>query len=428
MPIAAAGVGTATLDLKIAGPGVSATQQFPLGVAAGAPDIYRRVIHPLPAGASETISDDLIADFVPGTGSVSVAASPFGALDAPAILQALERYPYGCSEQVVSIAMPLLYANRLAALEHLAIDPNLDGRVKNAIERVMTRQNSSGAFGLWAADSDSDDLWLDAFVADFLTRARERAFAVPQQGFDSALDHLRNEAVNAADPGEGAGEPLAYALYVLARNGRPVIGDLRYLADTKLAIFRTPMAEGAARRRARHARRPRARRQGLFVGARRARRRAGQWLFATRLRLGAARRRGGSRARRRGQPHDERNRGRSDRARGRGGRSRPRGPRLHQHAGRQLALDRRRGARRTSDAEPVQRRRAAGQRRDLSQMERLCARAEADRHRQHRQGDRADRDHDFGRAARPRAGCGRRAMRWSARSTSSTERKSISRA
>jgi uncharacterized protein YfaS (alpha-2-macroglobulin family) len=243
MPIAAAGVGTATLDLKIAGPGISTTQRFPLGVAAGAPDIYRRVIHPLPAGASETISDDLIADFVPGTGSVSVAASPFGALDAPAILQALERYPYGCSEQVVSIAMPLLYANRLAALEHLATDPNLDGRVKNAIERVMTRQNSSGAFGLWAADSDSDDLWLDAFVTDFLTRARERAFAVPQQGFDSALDHLRNEVLNAADPGEGAGEPLAYALYVLARNGRPVIGDLRYLADTKLAIFRTPMAE-----------------------------------------------------------------------------------------------------------------------------------------------------------------------------------------
>ena len=243
MPIAAAGVGTATLDLKISGPGVSATQRFPLGVAAGAPDIYRRAIHPLPSGASETISDELLADFVPGTGSVSVAASPFGALDAPAILQALERYPYGCSEQVVSIAMPLLYANQLAAVEHLGIDPNLDGRVKAAIELEMTRQNSSGAFGLWSADSDSDDLWLDAFVTDFLTRARERGFAVPQRGFDSALDRLRNEVVNAADPGEGAGEPLAYALYVLARNGRPVIGDLRYLADTKLAVLRTPMAQ-----------------------------------------------------------------------------------------------------------------------------------------------------------------------------------------
>ncbi len=136
MPIAAAGVGIATLDLKIVGPGVSATQRFPLGVAAGAPDVYRRAIHPLPAGASETISDDLIAGFVPGTGSVSVAASPFGALDAPALLQALERYPYGCSEQVVSIAMPLLYVNQLAALEHLAIDPDR--------RRAASRTRSSG--------------------------------------------------------------------------------------------------------------------------------------------------------------------------------------------------------------------------------------------------------------------------------------------
>ncbi len=243
MPIAAAGVGTATFDLKISGPGVSSTQRFALGVAAGAPDIYRRTVHPLPPGANETISDELVADFVPGTGSVSVAASPFGALDAPAILQELDRYPYGCSEQTVSRAMPLLYANRLAALEHLAIDPNLDGRVKDAIDRVMTRQNSSGAFGLWSADNDSDDLWLDAYVADFLTRARERGLAVPQQGFDQALDHLRNEVINAADPGEGAGEPLAYALYVLARNGRPIIGDLRYLADAKLSAFHTPMAQ-----------------------------------------------------------------------------------------------------------------------------------------------------------------------------------------
>ena len=35
--------------------------------------------------------------------------------DVPALLQALDRYPYGCSEQVVSRAMPLLYVNKLAA-------------------------------------------------------------------------------------------------------------------------------------------------------------------------------------------------------------------------------------------------------------------------------------------------------------------------
>jgi alpha-2-macroglobulin len=244
IPVTAAGIGTASLDLKLTGPKLEVAQHFVLGVTPGAPDIYRRMIHSLAAGASETISSDLVADFIPGTGSISLAASPFGALDAPALLQSLERYPYGCSEQTVSRAMPLLYVNQLASIEHLAIDPDLDGRVRQSIDKVMDRQDSNGAFGLWKAGSDDDDLWLDAFVSDFLTRARERNFAVPQLGFNQALDRLRNEVANAADPGDGAGEPLAYALYVLARNGRPVISDLRYLADTKLSIFKTPLAQG----------------------------------------------------------------------------------------------------------------------------------------------------------------------------------------
>jgi uncharacterized protein YfaS (alpha-2-macroglobulin family) len=242
IPLEANGVGTASLDLDVSGPGFSAPQKFALGVQSGAPDVYERKISDLAAGQSTEINDAPLQGFVAGTGALSLSVSPFGAIDAPAVLQSLERYPYGCSEQTVSRAMPLIYANRLASVEHLAIDPDLDGRIKQAIDKEMTRQGANGAFGLWAADQGADDLWLDAFVTDFLTRARERSFSVPEIGFDNALDHLRNEAVNASDASDGAGEPLAYALYVLARNGRPVIGDLRYLADTKLDLFKTAMA------------------------------------------------------------------------------------------------------------------------------------------------------------------------------------------
>jgi len=244
MPIRAVGVGTAALDLTTSGPGYSGAQHFALGVEAGSPNLIKRDLQGLDAGATLTIEDKLLADFVPNTGEVSVAISPFGALDAPALLASLERYPYGCSEQTVSRAMPLLYANKLASLEHLAIDPDLDKRVRAAIEVEMNRQSSSGSFGLWAVDNDGDDLWLDAFVADFLTRARERGFDVPTQGYALAIDHLRNVALNASDPAEGAGDPMAYALYVLARNGRPIIGDLRYLADTKLDVFKSALAKG----------------------------------------------------------------------------------------------------------------------------------------------------------------------------------------
>ena len=137
--------------------------------------------------------------------------------------------------------MPLLYVNQLASAERLGIDPDIDGRIKNSIERVLSRQSSNGSFGLWSQDS-SDDIWLDAFTLDFLTRARERNFEVPQLAFQSGLDRLRNFVVNHADLKAEDADGFAYAAYVLARNHRPIVGDLRYAADTKLDVFESPFA------------------------------------------------------------------------------------------------------------------------------------------------------------------------------------------
>ena len=62
-----------------------------------------------------TLSPDMFADLLPGTGAVSLSVSMSTALDAATILKALDRYPFGCSEQITSRAMPLLYVNDLAA-------------------------------------------------------------------------------------------------------------------------------------------------------------------------------------------------------------------------------------------------------------------------------------------------------------------------
>jgi uncharacterized protein YfaS (alpha-2-macroglobulin family) len=137
--------------------------------------------------------------------------------------------------------MPLLYVNDLAANAHLAMDTNVDDRIKSSIERLLARQGSNGSFGLWS--SGGEDSWLDAYVMDFLTRAREKGFSVPDAPFKSALDRIHNSVVNAAEPEKDGGRDLAYGLYVLARNGAAPIGDLRYLADTKLTNLATPIAK-----------------------------------------------------------------------------------------------------------------------------------------------------------------------------------------
>src|SRR5262249_8898889 len=80
-------------------------------------------------------------------------------------------------------------------------------------------------------------------VTDFLTRARERGFAVPEGAFKLAIDRLRNFVSNAPEPSKYGARDLAYALYVLARNGAAPVGDLRYIADTKLDDVATPIAK-----------------------------------------------------------------------------------------------------------------------------------------------------------------------------------------
>ena len=244
IPVTAAGLGRAEFNVSITGPnGVGTVQNLAVQVKPSANTIARRIVRPIPGnGGAVTVSADLLADLVPNSGQVSVSVSPLAALDVPGLLKALDRYPYGCTEQTVSRALPLLSVNALASMEQLALDSTADERVNGAIERVLARQGGNGSFGLWGVGGD--DLWLDAFVTDFLTRARERQFAVPQIAFNLALDRLRNQVVNTSDINKEEAAGIAYALYVLARNGRPVMGDLRYLADNKLSDFATPLARG----------------------------------------------------------------------------------------------------------------------------------------------------------------------------------------
>lgn len=242
VPVTAGGLGAASIALRLTGPGLDASQTVSFQVQPPTSEVYRRTVKPLTAGTAVTISDDLLADFLPGTGAVSVAVTPWSAFDVPALLQALDRYPYGCTEQVVSRALPLLYVNKLAAEEHLSLDAAIDERLRTAIDRVLTRQDATGSFGLWSASGGGEDAWLDAYVVDFLTRARERGLTVPQKAFDLSLDRLRNFVANTTDPTVKDAPQLAYAIYVLARNGRPVMGDLRYLSDQKIDLFATPIS------------------------------------------------------------------------------------------------------------------------------------------------------------------------------------------
>jgi alpha-2-macroglobulin len=241
VPITATGAGNGAVRVDVSGPsGFALSRSYVLAVRPPAQIIARRTVKSLAKGESLTVSNDLFADLVPGSGAVSVSVGSSAALDAASLLAALDRYPFRCSEQITSRALPLLYVSGLASEAHLALDASSDQRVRDSIEMLLTRQDSTGSFGLWSVGGD--DLWLDSYVTDFLTRAREHKFTVPEAAFKLALDRLRNVIANTNDPSVNSND-LAYALYVLARNGAAPMGDLRYLADSKLDSLSTPLAK-----------------------------------------------------------------------------------------------------------------------------------------------------------------------------------------
>jgi uncharacterized protein YfaS (alpha-2-macroglobulin family) len=242
VPLTGGAAGTTEVIVRVGGPaGLALERRYALPVRPATQILARRTVRPLAKGESLTLSSDVFADLVPGSTSVAVSVGVSTALDAAALLAALDRYPFGCSEQITSRALPLLYVNDLANAAHLALDAALDQRIRESIDRLLARQGSNGSFGLWSVGGD--DVWLDSYISDYLTRARERGFAVPDTGFKLALDRLRNFVGNAQDPAKDGGRNLAYALYVLARNGAAPVGDLRYYADTKLDAIATPIAK-----------------------------------------------------------------------------------------------------------------------------------------------------------------------------------------
>lgn len=240
VPLTADALGLQTVEVTLTTPdGKILTKDLTLPVQVNDPMIAHVSRFDLAKGQNFTLDDTVFAGLMPASAKAVMAIGPIGRLNAPGVMAALDAYPYGCTEQITSKAMPLLYFDQVAQALDLPGAHDIKGRVTQAIAAVLANQDSSGAFGLWRPGSG--DMWLDAYVTDFLSRAKAVGYDVPAPAFRQALDNLRNQVNYYADFDTG-GEPLAYALMVLAREGAAAIGDLRYYVDVKADTFATPTA------------------------------------------------------------------------------------------------------------------------------------------------------------------------------------------
>lgn len=259
--ITAGETGVGAFGLAVEGPqGFAVSRSYDIEVRSPwlpASYVDRALIRP---GESYAPPGDALASFIPGSSRLTVSFSAIP-MDAAALYESLSRYPYGCSEQILSRAMPLLYADQMAALAGLARDGSARREVQDAVASVLNRQDSDGAFGLWRVGDQGANAWIGAYTVDFLARAQARGVPVPEAALNRAYDVMMHVARGdywrahgyRTDPWGRSAEAReaqsrvnenasAYAMYVLARAGRVDRARLRYMHDQQLSGIRSPLA------------------------------------------------------------------------------------------------------------------------------------------------------------------------------------------
>ena len=255
-------VGIGAVSLSVEGPGgFAVSRSYPIQSRTPYFPVTEVRTAQLNPGETFQLTKAVTDPFVPGSAEVAVSFSRLRGVDPGPLLDALYRYPYGCSEQLTSSAMPLLFVDVLGGEVGRGPERAIRPRVQKAVNELLNRQSPDGAFGLWRANDNWATPWLGAYVTDFLYRAKQEGYAVPTEALDRAYNSLAEIArvdrwylaSYQTNVPEFAGNndtrdylrrrSAAYALYVLARAGRADLSDLRYFHDALLDQTPSPLAK-----------------------------------------------------------------------------------------------------------------------------------------------------------------------------------------
>ncbi|MBG7602112.1 MAG: alpha-2-macroglobulin family protein [Gammaproteobacteria bacterium] len=235
-------VGVGSINIEIEQPdGTTMTQQWQLAVRASAPMVYQRHITQLPAGER---FDPVAVALKSGisyerSAALSLQSQPLLGVDV--MRTALDDYAYRCAEQTTSRAFAHIVPAAGDPQESSVENAESGEMIEEAVQRLLAQQSYKGGFTLWR--EGDPELWISAYVMDYLLQVREAGHNVPQEAVSRGLRWIKEQLRRWDDDAQTVAAD-AYALYVLERAGKVVTTDLRYYSDNKLQQLESPM--GAA--------------------------------------------------------------------------------------------------------------------------------------------------------------------------------------
>jgi alpha-2-macroglobulin len=232
------GIGKVIVD--VSSKGERFTDETEIGIRPSAPLQKLTGSGSIPGGSSQPVNWS-IGDYIPSSVDYQLVLSKSPAAELGPWLSRLVEYPYGCTEQTVSIAFPQLYFGDLADLvrKHnvdASQKANANANVQEAIRKIKMRQLYNGAVTLWDGEG-TENWWATIYAAHFLIEAQKAGFDVDKGLLSTMLSYINNRLKNRETVmywynrtfnRRIAPEEVTYGLYVLALAGQPNISVMNY--------------------------------------------------------------------------------------------------------------------------------------------------------------------------------------------------------
>lgn len=217
----------------------------------------------LAPGKSFSTSSSTVDTLVPHTVTVMAGLDSEPSVNLSQHVSELLAYPYGCLEQTVSGVFPhiLLSFDQFAQLGvEAGTKEATSEKIRQGIQRMLEKQKSSGAFGLWSSQSPECP-WLTAYATHMMVEAVDAGYEVPVNAVKNALARLivyvrRDKSIPCpgwVDCNTFRSATRAYAAFVLARvstlglaDARNVYAHVKSNNPSPLGLVQAGTAQGLA--------------------------------------------------------------------------------------------------------------------------------------------------------------------------------------
>jgi len=233
-------IGTGKVTVDVSSMGEHFTDETEIGIRPSAPLQKTTGAGSVGGGGTQSIPFTT-GDYIPSTIDYRLVVSRSPAAELGKYLSLLVEYPYGCTEQTVSVAFPQLYFGDLADLVQKS-DVNgyqrksANANILEAIRKIKMRQLYNGAVTLWD-NEDTENWWTTVYAAHFLLEAQKAGFDIDKGLISTMLGYINSRMKNREtvtyyynrdQTKRIVPKEMVYGLYVLSLAGQPNVSVMNY--------------------------------------------------------------------------------------------------------------------------------------------------------------------------------------------------------